>query len=78
MDRELLEQRLEAAERNVALAFEVIAGQRQVVAALGAWGLEATSARRMLRSFEAMQADFLEDLAFATEQLAAEKLRTAV
>ena len=56
MDRELLERRLAAAERNVALGFAVIAEQRQAVAALNAWGQDATIARRILQAFEEMQA----------------------
>jgi len=78
MDRELLERRLAAAERNVTLGFEVIAEQRQAVAALDAWGQDATIARRILQAFEEMQAGFLEDWESATVQLAADDLRTAV
>jgi hypothetical protein len=78
MDRELLERRLATAERNVALSLEVVAEQRLVVVALEAWGLDATSARRMLLLFEKMQAGFVEDWEYATEQLTADKLRTAV
>jgi hypothetical protein len=78
MDRELLERRLAAAERNVALGFELIAEQRQVIGALHVWGQDATTARRTLQAFEEMQAAFLEDWESATVQLAAEDLRTAV
>jgi hypothetical protein len=77
MDRELLERRKADAERNVALCFEVVAEQRQVVAALAAWGFDATTARRMLQAFEEMQAGFVEDLETATVQLAAEDQRMA-
>ena len=47
MDRELLAQRLAQADENAGLAFEVVAQQRQVVAALEAWGQDATAADRV-------------------------------
>jgi hypothetical protein len=71
MDRELLERRLAAAERNVALGVQVAVEQRQTVAALEAWAQDAVYARRMLQALEEMQAGFVEDLESATEQLAA-------
>jgi hypothetical protein len=75
MDRELLAQRLAQAEENIALAFEVIAQQRDVVAVLEAWGQDATAVRRMLGTFEEMHAGFSDDLEAATVQLAAENER---
>lgn len=78
MDRDLLEQRLAAAERNVALGLEAVADQRRYVGAIEAWGLDASYARRMLRALEEMQAGFVEDLAAAGEQLDADDQRKAV
>ena len=79
MDREQLERRLAMAEKNVALGHEVIAEQRLVVAGLAAWGMDPWTARRILASFEMLQARLIDDLETARIQLAAhdERVRRA-
>ncbi len=59
MDCAQLELRLANAELRVRLSFEVIAEQRQRVAALEAWGHDgAATARQTLQQFEEMQEGF--------------------
>lgn len=55
MDREMLQMRLEEAERHVAQGLRHIAAQEQIVANFSRLGYDTTEARRLLDNFYASQ-----------------------
>ena len=74
MDRKLLLRHLAAAERHVAEREDQIARQRDLVAELEGSGRDAKSAKKILSTFEATQAQHLLDRERIRQELGEEAL----
>ncbi len=61
MDRAILEQRLAMAERHVARGEQIVAEQRERVAAMERDGHDSPQSRKLLAQFEAIQAMHIAD-----------------
>jgi hypothetical protein len=61
MDRAILEEHLELAERHVAAGEQIVARQRAVVAQLAHDGHDIGEATRLLDQFEQVQASYIAD-----------------
>jgi hypothetical protein len=61
MEREMLQHHLKLAEEHVAQGMQHIAKQREIIAKLEMAGQDATTAKELLKTFEASQSQHLAD-----------------